>query len=243
MTFRSVAAFAALCCCATPVLAQQDTTAHTDSTHAARHMTRSHRTMRGRMASSGSTAGMSHVEFLALQQQLRDDGCGLQHVTGRMDAATRRAIAQCKTKYNVTGDTQALVDAMKIGFSSGDTQPSMSEARSGSATSMGNEMNGSMGTSSRMNSSMRGRRGMRNRNGMRNSATDSTGTMNNGTMNNGTMNNGTTNTGTPTTDSTKKDSTNSGTMNNGTPMTTPTTPSPTTPASSTPASTPGSTTP
>jgi hypothetical protein len=101
MTFRSVAALAAFCCCATPVLAQR-------------------------------SSGLSRVQVLALQQQLRDDGCGIQHTTGRIDATTRRALKQCQSKYNASSaDPMTVLQAMNIGFGSGDTAPSMSEARSG----------------------------------------------------------------------------------------------------------------
>lgn len=101
--FRLTAALAALCCCATPVLAQRSST-------------------------------LSRVQVLALQQQLRDDGCGIRHTTGRIDATTRRALKQCQSKYNASSaDPMTVLQAMNIGFGPNDTKPSLAEARSGGA--------------------------------------------------------------------------------------------------------------
>ena len=82
--------------------------------------------------------GLSRVQLLALQQQLRDDGCGMRHVTGRMDATTRRAVRQCASKYNVSNPTPAsLLSAMNIGFGPNDQMPTLSMARSGEAAGGG----------------------------------------------------------------------------------------------------------
>ncbi len=107
--------------------------------------------------------GLSHVQLLALQQQLRDDGCGLQHVTGRMDATTRRAIRQCDSKYSVTSASpSALLTAMNIGFGPNDNPPTGNGMRGGMN---GNGMNGSaMGTGMRRGA--RGSRGTSARRGM-----------------------------------------------------------------------------
>ena len=147
MTFRSVAALAALCCCATPVLAQRSTS-------------------------------LSRVQILALQQQLRDDGCGIQHTTGRIDATTRRALKQCQSKYNASSaDAATVLQAMNIGFGPNDTKPSLSEARSGGGamgadTTGGRAMRGEEARESRR-TEMRERRMRRGRGAMR----DTTGAM------------------------------------------------------------------
>jgi len=69
---------------------------------------------------SGGAAGLSGVQFLALQQELRDGQCGNNHVTGRLDAATRRAIRLCAEKLGVANNARAVLIAMDIGFSEAD---------------------------------------------------------------------------------------------------------------------------
>jgi len=69
---------------------------------------------------SGGAAGLSGVQFLALQQELRDGQCGTNHVTGRLDAATRRAIRSCAQKLGVANNARAVLIAMDIGFSEAD---------------------------------------------------------------------------------------------------------------------------
>lgn len=64
----------------------------------------------------GAREGLTNVQLLALQQQLRDEGCGVESVTGVLDGQTRRAIAKCKKKYGVTGNGRDLLAAMNIGF-------------------------------------------------------------------------------------------------------------------------------
>ena len=64
--------------------------------------------------------GLTGAQFLALQQQLRDDGCGVTQVTGVPDAATRRAIRRCAQKYNTSNSARAVLVAMNIGYSDSD---------------------------------------------------------------------------------------------------------------------------
>jgi hypothetical protein len=69
---------------------------------------------------SKGAAGLSGVQFLALQQELRDRDCGSTRVTGRLDAATRRAIRTCAQRLNVANNARAVLIAMNIGFSESD---------------------------------------------------------------------------------------------------------------------------
>lgn len=87
-----------------------------------------------RSESSARSEGLTYTQLLALQQQLRDEGCGIDHVTGVLDAATRRAIAQCKKKYGVTGNGRDLLIAMNIGFDA-----NMSDTGMGSIMKKNNE--------------------------------------------------------------------------------------------------------
>ncbi len=84
---------------------------------------------------SAHPGGLTHVQLLALQQQLKEE-CGLAHVTGRMDGPTRHAIAVCNKKYGTQGNGAALLRAMNIGFGEGEM----------SSTGMGSVM-GSSGMS------------------------------------------------------------------------------------------------
>ena len=59
--------------------------------------------------------GLSRVEVLALQQQLRDDGCGSSHISGRVDATTRADVRKCETKYNGATDPASML--CKVCFS------------------------------------------------------------------------------------------------------------------------------
>jgi DNA-binding transcriptional LysR family regulator len=69
---------------------------------------------------------LSRTDILALQQQLRDDGCGISHTTGRVDAVTRRALKKCASKYNASSSTpSAVLAAMNIGLGSGSGISSM----------------------------------------------------------------------------------------------------------------------
>jgi hypothetical protein len=75
---------------------------------------------------SAGAAGLTGVQFLALQQELRDQGCGNAHVTGRLDAATRRAISACAKKLAVANNAGAVLVAFNIGFSEADIGKSAS---------------------------------------------------------------------------------------------------------------------
>jgi hypothetical protein len=65
---------------------------------------------------SKGAAGLTGVQFLALQQELRDRNCGNNHVTGVLDAPTRRAISNCAKRYGVANSAAAVLAAMNIGF-------------------------------------------------------------------------------------------------------------------------------
>jgi peptidoglycan hydrolase-like protein with peptidoglycan-binding domain len=72
---------------------------------------------------ASAQAGLSRIAFLALQQELRDQGCGVTNVDGRYGPQTRRAIATCAKKFNSANNAAALLAAMNIGFSPGDNPP------------------------------------------------------------------------------------------------------------------------
>jgi len=72
---------------------------------------------------SKGAAGLTGVQFLALQQEMRDRGCGNGHVTGRLDAPTRKAIAACAKQLNVANSAEAVLAALNIGFGPGDNAP------------------------------------------------------------------------------------------------------------------------
>ncbi len=69
---------------------------------------------------SKGAAGLSGVQFLALQQELRDRGCGNAHVTGWLDGATRAAIKKCAKELNVANNAAAVLVAMNVGYSEAD---------------------------------------------------------------------------------------------------------------------------
>ena len=138
--------------------------------------------------------GLSRVEVLGLQQQLRDDGCGVTHVTGRMDAMTRSAVKKCESKYSGATDARSMLGAMHIGFENGNSDPTMAKARSGAgmhgdmdegmAAGKGRSMNARMGSGMHAGT----RAGMRSRMNARSDST--TGGMH-GTMSDSThMRNG-----------------------------------------------------
>ena len=85
-------------------------------------------------ALASAQAGLSRVSFLALQQELRDQGCGITNVDGRYGPQTRRAIATCAKKFNSANNASALLTAMNIGFGPTDNPPA-SGAGTGSAMS------------------------------------------------------------------------------------------------------------
>ena len=69
---------------------------------------------------SKGTAGLTGPQFLALQQELRDRKCGTNHVTGRLDAATRIAIRNCAKKMGVANNAAAVLVGFDIGFGPSD---------------------------------------------------------------------------------------------------------------------------
>ncbi len=71
---------------------------------------------------SAGAAGLTPAQFLALQQELRDRMCGLAHVTGRYDAATRNAVRRCAKKLGVAATPGAVLVAMDVGYGSSDVQ-------------------------------------------------------------------------------------------------------------------------
>jgi peptidoglycan hydrolase-like protein with peptidoglycan-binding domain len=92
-------------------------------------------------ALASAQAGLSKIQFLALQQELRDQGCGVTNVDGHYGPQTRRAIATCAKKFNSANNAAALLTAMNIGFGPNDNPPTggassgMSAGGGGSAMS------------------------------------------------------------------------------------------------------------
>ena len=74
-------------------------------------------------ALASAQAGLNRIQFLALQQELRDQGCGVTNVDGHYGPQTRRAIAACAKKFNTANNAAALLGAMNIGFGPNDTPP------------------------------------------------------------------------------------------------------------------------
>ena len=66
--------------------------------------------------------GLTRIELLALQQEMRDRGCGNKHAPGVMNAETRRAIANCGRRAGVTG-ARALLQSFNNGFGNNDSPP------------------------------------------------------------------------------------------------------------------------
>jgi peptidoglycan hydrolase-like protein with peptidoglycan-binding domain len=91
-------------------------------------------------ALASAQAGLSRVAFLALQQELRDQGCGVTNVDGHYGPQTRRAIATCAKKFNTANNASALLTAMNIGFGPNDNPPAGGTGN-GMATSGGTGMN------------------------------------------------------------------------------------------------------
>jgi peptidoglycan hydrolase-like protein with peptidoglycan-binding domain len=90
-------------------------------------------------ALASAQAGLNRIQFLALQQELRDQGCGVTNVDGRYGPSTRRAIAACAKKFNTANNAAALLAAMNIGFGPNDTPP---VAPSGGTASGGGGVSG-----------------------------------------------------------------------------------------------------
>jgi len=74
-------------------------------------------------ALASAQAGLNRIQFLALQQELRDQGCGVTNVDGHYGPQTRRAIAACAKKFNTANNAAALLTGMNIGFGPSDTPP------------------------------------------------------------------------------------------------------------------------
>ena len=74
-------------------------------------------------ALASAQAGLNRIQFLALQQELRDQGCGVTNVDGRYGPQTRRAIATCAKKFNTANNAAALLTGMNIGFGANDNPP------------------------------------------------------------------------------------------------------------------------
>ena len=81
-------------------------------------------------ALASAQAGLSRIQFLALQQELRDQGCGVTNVDGHYGPQTRRAIATCAKKFNSANNAAALLAAMNIGFGPSDNPPTGTGTRS-----------------------------------------------------------------------------------------------------------------
>ena len=79
--------------------------------------------------------GITTVQLLALQQQMRDEGCGNARAPGVWNAETRRAIVACSKKYNSSTNARELLTAMNIGFSGNDDSPNAGAAGSTSTDS------------------------------------------------------------------------------------------------------------
>jgi hypothetical protein len=86
-------------------------------------------------ALASAQAGLSKIQFLALQQELRDQGCGVTNVDGHYGPQTRRAIATCAKKFNSANNAAALLAAMNIGFGANDNPPT-----GGSTSGMASDM-------------------------------------------------------------------------------------------------------
>jgi peptidoglycan hydrolase-like protein with peptidoglycan-binding domain len=84
-------------------------------------------------ALASAQAGLSKIQFLALQQELRDQGCGVTNVDGHYGPQTRRAIATCAKKFNSANNAAALLTAMNIGFGPNDNPPAGKSGVSGTS--------------------------------------------------------------------------------------------------------------
>src|SRR5687767_6489614 len=69
---------------------------------------------------SSGAAGLTGIQFLALQQEVRDQKCGNNRVTGRLDAATRISIRNCARRLGVANNAAAVLVALDIGFTASD---------------------------------------------------------------------------------------------------------------------------
>jgi hypothetical protein len=69
----------------------------------------------GSVQAQGGIETLSKVELLALQQEMRDRGCGNRHAPGVVTAETRRALRNCMRQHNATTARDLLV-SFNIGF-------------------------------------------------------------------------------------------------------------------------------
>lgn len=74
-------------------------------------------------AQNRGNEGLTKIELLALQQEMRDRGCGNRHAPGVWTAETRRAVRTCSQRLGVTGGARALLVAFNVGFSANDNPP------------------------------------------------------------------------------------------------------------------------
>lgn len=105
---------AAVGCLVIPVMSHAQATADTTAAHAVPPSDGT--TCPWKCPTSKGAAGLTGVQFLALQQELRDRGCGNSHVTGSLDATTRRAISVCAKRLGVANKASAVLAAFNVGF-------------------------------------------------------------------------------------------------------------------------------
>lgn len=74
-------------------------------------------------AQNRGNEGLTKVELLALQQEMRDRGCGNRRAPGVWNAETRRAVRTCSQKMGVSGGARALLAAFNNGFGANDNPP------------------------------------------------------------------------------------------------------------------------
>src|ERR1700730_9280998 len=74
-------------------------------------------------ALASAQGGLNRIQFLALQQELRDQGCGVTNVDGRYGPSTRRACATCAKKFNTANNAAQMLAAMSSGFGPNDNPP------------------------------------------------------------------------------------------------------------------------
>jgi peptidoglycan hydrolase-like protein with peptidoglycan-binding domain len=106
-------------------------------------------------ALASAQAGLSRISFLALQQELRDQGCGVTNVDGRYGPQTRRAIATCAKKFNSANNAQALLVAMNIGFGPNDNAPTRGGGTGATGAENGMSSGSSMASSTESDTTMK----------------------------------------------------------------------------------------
>lgn len=105
---------AAVGCLVIPVMSHAQATTDTSAAHPVPPSDGT--TCPWKCPTSKGAAGLTGVQFLALQQELRDRGCGNAHVTGSLDAPTRRAISVCAKRLGVANKASAVLAAFNVGF-------------------------------------------------------------------------------------------------------------------------------